>query len=104
MALFCFLLFFAMDCQAYLRDPTRPENYQESLTNPVQVRGLQAIIISSRRKIAIYNGRVLRLGSQLSGFKVMEIQANTVHMEGPDGRMTLFLFNQTIKKETDRAS
>lgn len=84
---------------ADLRDPTRPENASEySNANLVQSWELQAIIISPERKLAIFNGHTLMIGQQVGGFKVVEIHANTVHLEGPDGKMTLFLFNQNIKR------
>lgn len=98
----CCLLFTQVGF-ASLRDPTRPENFQGSSTmGQIQTGELQAIIISKDRKVAIYNGQILKLGSQFAGFKVVAIKPNTVHLEGPDGKMTLFLFNQSIKKLTGK--
>ena len=40
-------------------------------------------------------GHTLSIGSELGGFKIVAITSNTVHLEGPDGKMILFL-NQSI--------
>ncbi len=99
----CF--FYAQIALADLRDPTRPVIVAPTAGGPqIQNGDLQAIIISrSGRRMAIYNGRTLFLGSELAGFKVVAIEANAVHLAGPDGKMTLFLFNQAIKKSANQA-
>ena len=102
-SLYSVLLFF---CLAYssslfaeLRDPTRPENvpgfHASSLDQGFE---LEAIIISKWQKTAIFHGRSVHEGDELFGFKVESIQPNTVHLAGPDGKMTLFLFNQNMKQ------
>src|SRR5690348_10359405 len=96
-------LFFMQTAFANLRDPTRPLILLEKEGPELQTSALQAIIISKGRRLAIFNGQPLYLGSELAGFKVVGIDPNTVHLEGPDGKMTLFLFNQTIKKSADQA-
>jgi len=96
-------LLYAQAGFANLRDPTRPENIQEATASGLnQAWELQAIIVSRDHKVAIFNGQTLHLGSWLAGFKVVAIRPNTVHLEGPDGKMILFLFNQTIKKSADK--
>ena len=94
-------LLFVNTALAALMDPTRPLIFQENAAQPLQTSDLQAILISENRRIAIFNGQTLHLGSELGGFKVVDIEPNTVHLEGPDGKMTLFLFNQTIKKSVN---
>lgn len=91
-------LFFMPVGQAHLHDPTRPVNIA-GLSSPseAQAWGLQAIIIAKGHRVAILNGRPLHVGSPLARFKVVAIRPNAVHLEGPDGKLTLFLFNQTIK-------
>ncbi len=98
-----FSLFYIQAGFASLTDPTRPLVISEKVGSTIQSWELQAIIISKGRRIAIFNGETLHLGSEVSGFKVVAIDPNTVHLEGPDGKMTLFLFNQTIKKSVDEA-
>ncbi|HSW71205.1 MAG TPA: hypothetical protein VLH77_04425 [Gammaproteobacteria bacterium] len=96
--LILFCLLFAHKALASMRDPTQPAISEEQATRvQVPVWELQAIIISKGRKMAIFNGNTLYLGSEVSGFKVVKITPNTVHLEGPDGKMILFL-NQRIKK------
>lgn len=88
---------------ADLRDPTRPENVQEVFNvNQLHSYELQAIISSQDERMAIFNNQTVRVGDQMGAFQVTEITANTVHLDSPDGKMTLFLFNQNIKKLTDR--
>jgi MSHA biogenesis protein MshK len=97
-ALLVFGLLFTQAAYANLRDPTRPDNFQEAAAGQLPGGELQAIIISKERRVAIFDGQTLTLGSQFAGFKVVAINPNTVHLEGPDGKMILFLFNQTIKR------
>lgn len=88
-----------------LRDPTRPVISPPSASSsPIQTGDLQAIIISSGRRLAIFNGRPLTVGSELAGLKVVAIEANAVHLAGPGGKMILFLFNQTIKQSARRTT
>lgn len=95
-------LFWAAAAYADLRDPTRPLlSLEKPGASQVPAWELQAIIISKNRKLAIFNGQTLRLGSEVGGFKVVAITPNTVHLKGPDGKMTLFL-NQTVKKSSNK--
>jgi len=102
MLLFVYFLF-TQTVFASFRDPTRPLIAAEKGAPEAQTWDLQAIIISKGRRFAIFNGQPLYVGSELAGFRVVGIDPNTVHLEGPDGKMTLFLFNQVIKKSADQA-
>ncbi len=97
-------LFFTQIALANLRDPTYPAISQElPASASVQSGELQAIIISKEQRLAIFNGQTLHIGSEFGGLRVIAITPNAVHLEGPDGKMILFLFNQTIKKLSDQA-
>ena len=96
---------FSQSAMANLLDPTRPALSQVPPSSGLeQITGLEAIIISKNTRFAIFNGLTLRVGMPFAGFRVVAITPNTVHLEGPDGKMTLFLFNQKIKKPSQRRS
>jgi len=95
----CFLMCLQM-AWADLRDPTRPENVDMlSLTSEMPSTELQAIIISKDQRTVIINGRSFQEGDTMDNFKITAIYPNAVHLSGPNGKMTLFLFNQTVKKQ-----
>ncbi len=96
----CLLL--SMACYAEeLRDPTRPP---DSLSAVVVVpggggnvvHGLQSIIISKTRRVAIIDGKAIELGSNLGDEKLIEVNEGRVTLEGPDGRRVITLFPDVI--------
>jgi MSHA biogenesis protein MshK len=85
-------------CFAELRDPTRPEGFVDKSTE-VRTDSLElnAIFISSQRKVAVINGQVVKVGDEVSGVKVISIDENSVELEGADNRMTLYLVSTPVK-------
>jgi len=81
-----------------LQDPTRPENFSGSQSQAAHPWGLEAIIIAPERRIAVIHGQMVKVGDSVAGFKVVAIQSNTVHLEGPHGSIILFLFNHSVKR------
>lgn len=81
-----------------LRDPTQPYYFNNSIDIPIDALKLNGIIISRLRKIAIISGILVRVGDQISGNKVLAIGPNSVQLEGPNGKLTLFLIDQSFKK------
>jgi hypothetical protein len=91
-----FLLFSAAS-YAELRDPTRPE-IDMSSSNHVTPFELTGIIVSRDRKIAVINGWNLRIGDEIAGERVIAINDNTVQLQSAGGKITLFLFDKSIKR------
>ena len=59
---------------------------------------LNAVLISSDRRVAVINGRIYRVGDDVYGNKIASIDANSVQLDGAGGKITLFLFNNPIKQ------
>ena len=73
---------------AELRDPTRPQDTTEISVGALEVN---SILISSERRVAVINEKVLKEGDEIAGFKVIRIEQNAVHLDGPNGKLTLLL-------------
>lgn len=98
----CFFLFFySAIAFANLRDPTQPIDFT-FVPNQQGAFALSSIIISEQRKIAVINETILQVGDEILGNKVVEIEPNTVQLEGGSGRITLFLLGAPIKQEVDQ--
>lgn len=84
---------------ALLRDPTKPP---ANITMPTAVSPasfqLTAIIIGVNRRFAVINGLKMQVGDEILGERVIEINNNTVQLEGPNGKLVLFLFGKPIKQ------
>lgn len=83
---------------AEMRDPTKPSTLTEEAASPWQ---LSAIFISEERRVAIINGQTVTLGEDVEGEKVIAIESDSVILEGPEGKMTLYLFDQSIKQRVN---
>jgi len=59
---------------------------------------LNAIVIARDRRIAVINGLSKKIGDEILGEHVTVIHENTVQLEGPSGKITLFLFGKSIKQ------
>ncbi len=85
-----------------LVDPTRPPDYR----TPVIAKSppalpkmvLSSIMISPRRRIAIIDGRAVRVGITHRGMRVVAIDSDRVRLRGPAGSMTLTLLPTAIKR------
>ena len=89
-----------------LRDPTRPP---AGLTQSGGKQGaqpkdsdlnLQSILIAPNRRSAIIDGRLLRVGEVLSGFKVVSIEEGAVTLRGAQGTRRLQLFPSVDKRRS----
>jgi MSHA biogenesis protein MshK len=87
---------------AELHDPTRPANYLQKQVAPgaPEELHLDAVIVSPDRRIAVINGQYLSMGDEIVGSHIVDIQANTVQLDGPGGRITLLLFGKSVKQES----
>ena len=84
---------------AAFRDPTSPpaEFLSQSAESP-SLFNLDAILIAKDRKFAVINGIDKRMGDEILGEHVVAIDDNTVQLQGPSGRITLFLLGRPIKQ------
>ncbi|MEX0958087.1 MAG: hypothetical protein WDZ63_02255 [Burkholderiales bacterium] len=85
-----------------LRDPTRPPLFVAP-AGAAAVREsdlvLQTVLISPERRAAIINGRLLRLGENISGMQLMSISEGEVKLRGRGESRTLHLFPAVKKRE-----
>lgn len=96
-----FLTIFLLSGKLYaeMRDPTQPEIFVPSqIVSSKSLYTLSGIIFSPTRKIAVINGQYLKPGDQILGERIMDITENTVQLQGPDGKITLFLIDKPIKR------
>lgn len=98
------ILFIINTSNAYaeLRDPTRPPDFiSKKLGKGVATWALTSILISKDRRIAVVNGQVVHEGDEIASETVISIQPNTVQLTGPGGKITLFLLDKTVKRESE---
>ena len=80
-------------------DPTRPPDPSEHAQESTGSWELTGIIISSTRRLAVINGKTVRVGDILQGGnKVTSIETNTVQLDGPGGKIILNLLENPVKK------
>ena len=91
-----------------LTDPTKPSPNKSMFNtgqNPevMTKMGLKltAIINNSQNRQAIINGKSFAVGQQVQGYKVVLISQNHVELHGSDGKQTLFVNNNNIKKDAN---
>jgi hypothetical protein len=84
---------------AELRDPTKPPGYINSDTASISTWQLDAVIIGKDRSLAIINGQVFKVGDEVNSNRLMSITPYSVQLEGIDGKMTLFLLDNSFKIE-----
>ena len=79
-------------------DPTRPPYYRDTTGETIRQSDLAvtAIIISKDRKVAVINNEVLKVGDEISGLKIVDIDANQVRFFGHDGYFSVSL-RESIK-------
>ena len=94
-----------------LQDPTRPSQNkpifntgQSSSVLAHSALKLTAIINSNEYKQAIINGRSVAEGQQVQGYKVIFISQNHVVLNSSDGKQSLFVNNNNIKKDANNGS
>lgn len=84
---------------ALLRDPTKPplNIISPTAVTPTSFQ-LSAIIMGHGKPLAVINGEKKQVGDEILGEYVTAIYKNTVQLDGPSGKITLFLFGSPIKK------
>ena len=92
------LLLFISNSIAYaeLIDPTRPPDNIASgavLTSGWQ---LEAIVIGHEHSAAIINGQTVIINGEIEGNKLIDIQPYSVQLQGIDGKITLFLLDNSL--------
>jgi MSHA biogenesis protein MshK len=99
-ALVALLLFLPQYANSQQVDPTKPFGAVASTSTNSSAKSprlvLQSVIKSSNKKKAIINGQVLNVGDKYQGFALIEINANGVVLDSPQGRMELSLFSGVI--------
>jgi MSHA biogenesis protein MshK len=79
-----------------LTDPTRPPPAlmaaPEGRTAEYQPSGLQSIIISRTRRVAIIDGETVVLGGKHGDAKLIEVNEGNVVLQGAHGRQVMSLF------------
>jgi hypothetical protein len=84
---------------AELRDPTQPPGFITGDEGFISVWQLDAVIIARDRAVAIINGEPIKVGEQIKGNRLVNISPYSVQLEGVDGKMTLFLLDNSLKIE-----
>lgn len=90
---------------AELRDPTMPPMKIDQI--PRLNAGLfqvNAILLSYDRRIAVINGEYKKVGDAILGSRITAINKNTVQLEGPSGKITLFLLGKPVKRLSGKES
>ena len=100
------IIFLILICSACLttrsysafRDPTAPPaEFSAQAADSSSLYKLDAILVSSDRKLAVINGENKQIGDIVLNERIVAIGDNTVQLDGPYGKMTLFLLGKTIK-------
>ena len=102
----CFSLFSAQ--ADTLKDPTKPSPNKQMLNtgqDPTALTTtalkLTAIINNNQNRQAIINGRSFAQGQTVQGYKLLLIGQNHVVLHAPEGKQTLYVNNNNIKKDTN---
>jgi TPP-dependent pyruvate/acetoin dehydrogenase alpha subunit len=95
--LISFMLIFSSAAYAELHDPTQPPGFITEGANVISVWQLDAVILAKNRQVAVINGQTVQLNEQIGGNRLVNIQPNSVQLEGSDGKMTLFLLDSSLK-------
>jgi hypothetical protein len=92
-----------------LPDPTRPANFIVEDTEPVFIEvvdtnekvswRVSAIRISADDRSAIVNGKLVRVGDEISSAKIAEINPLFVVVDYEDQKLIVRLFINQVKKE-----
>lgn len=87
-----------------LGDPMRPPatpgpaSAEAAADSAKAAARLQSVLISPRRRVAVIDGRVVRLGERIGDAKLVAISESHVVLQGPAGREILRL-NPVVEKK-----
>ena len=104
------LLLAVMPVQADLQDPTRPPTVDGSISYvaPNKIKRprwvLNSTLVSSQRRTAVINDRVVSIGDRINGARVMSIQPSSVTLRSNGADMTLIMIKKNIKTLSHVAS
>lgn len=92
----------------FLPDPTRPAidlsgKAGDGMPVSAASQGLQSIIISPQYRAAVINGETVRLGGKSGGYRLLEVNENSVVLQNSQGRRVMELFPRTGIKKNDVA-
>lgn len=109
------LLFIFMSCNGSAEtpvpfaDPMRPAAYRQIRKEQTQVVTpqvktdswtLSAVLRSSSRRVALINGRVMKLGDTIEGFRLVTIETDRVVLENSRRKVVLIRDGAGIKKNS----
>lgn len=80
-----------------LEDPTRPPRLAPRPEAEAPARELTAILGRGEERVAVIDGRRLRVGDAIGAETVDRIERTRVELRGPDGPITLTLFGPPVK-------
>jgi hypothetical protein len=98
LTIFMLATLFCMSANAIITDPTKPFPDEPKVEAIADNYGLSAILISSDRRLAVVNGKLLQIGDSVDNGKVLAINTNSVVIEAPTGKQELKLFTNTLKQ------
>lgn len=82
------------------RDPTRPPdaylNRESQSTTNTKSLTLNAIVISKSRRVAIIDGKTVKVGDTIQNKKVIKIESDHVYLEDGNLQIDLPLFSQDV--------
>jgi len=81
-----------------LRDPTRPYTAPELFQQAQPVFKVNAIIVSSKRQIAIINGKRVGVGEQINGATVISIEKRELVLDVGGRKIVLQLNNGGMRQ------
>lgn len=94
---------------AELPDPTRPADFMVEDTEPVFIEEfvfkekiswrVSAIRISAEDRSAIVNGKLVRVGDEISSGTIAEINPLSVVVDYEDRKLIVRLFNNQVRKK-----
>jgi len=86
-----------------LADPTRPSGYAPAPAAVAQKAAppklhLQAILVSPTRRVALINGRALKVGDHIDGAVILKIQPDRIVVRHRHRRLTFMLDSGSMTK------
>lgn len=91
-------IFSASNAQENLRDPTRPYVERRSVTVAAPQYKVNAIIVSSDRRVAIVNGQRVVIGGSVNGARVVTIEKDHLTLE-KDGKRIRAALNDRASRQ-----
>lgn len=90
-----------------LPDPTEPALIAPAATSgpaPSVGHALSAVWIGPKRRVAVINGRAVKVGDSIDGASVLSIEASGVRIRAADGEKVLSLASGVRKERVRKGS